>query len=164
MHLSIRVPAEGIENQSPSRREKLHVTNCDVGARDRIAARQAHGRAPYIVGPLDIRVLYVGHLNGRGAIRAVLGEAVELVDDDRIPHVLHVDLPEGHARDSPGPALPRFDPYPVVGILDHRVAHRYVGGTRARVVLAQAPYAVYLSHYEYFTCSLYMIKACILYV
>lgn len=123
LHNPISVPAKWVQDVFPLRRKQLDLRERQVGARDCIAAPEMHRRASDIVRALDVGVQDVRNIDRRGLVGARLGKAVVLVDDDRVPNRIHVDVVEGHVRDGTRTALPRLDPDPVVRMLDHRIHH-----------------------------------------
>lgn len=51
-----------------------------------------------VVGSFDVAVDYVGYKHCRGLVHTLFGEAVELIDDDWVPNVVHVKITECHSR------------------------------------------------------------------
>lgn len=97
---SISVPAERIQHQVSPRRKKLYVGQRYVGARHRVAAREMHRRASYVVGSLYAAVLHARYGHRRGSVGAVVlrgGETVELVDYYGVSNVVHVNVVECHS-------------------------------------------------------------------
>ena len=149
LHHSVRVPAVGVRKQrscasssssSTAGRQQLDAGHGDVRAGDGVAAREADGRAGglRVVRAADVPVRDAGNAHCRGLVGAPASEAVVLVDDDAVLHVLHLHAGELHRRHRACAALPRLDPYAVVGVDDPRVPDRDVGHAGARVVHAQA--------------------------
>lgn len=82
-----------------------------------------HRRAPRVVCAPDVRVCNVRDAHRRRLVRAAPGQAVVLIDDDRVSNGVHVDVVERNLGHRPRSALPSLDPDPVVGVLDLRVRH-----------------------------------------
>ncbi|BAS93136.1 Os05g0279850, partial [Oryza sativa Japonica Group] len=136
---AVGAPAEWVVDELAAEGEQLDLGHGDVGAGDGVAAGEVdRGRAD-VVGSPDVGVGDVGDVHGGGLVHAPLVQAVVLVDDDAVPHVLHAHRVEVDPGHRPHPALPRLDPQPVVRVPDHRVPHRHVRHARLRVVHAQAP-------------------------
>jgi hypothetical protein len=134
----VRAPAEGVVDELAAEGQELDLGHGDVGAGHGVAAGEVDGRAAGIVGSPDVGVGDVGDVHGRGLVHAPLVQAVVLVHDDAVAHVLHGHRVEGDARHGAHPALPRLDPQAVVRVPDHRVPDRHVRHARLRVVHAEA--------------------------
>lgn len=71
----------------------------------------------------------MGYENCRSLVDAALGEAVILVDDDRVSDCVHVNVIEGYFRYRTWPSLPCFDPNTIGRMLDDWVCHCDVWNT-----------------------------------
>lgn len=96
LHSPISIPAKWVQDVIPLRRKQLDLRERQVSAGDCVAAPEMHRRASDIVCALDVGVGDVSNIDRRGLVGAFLGEAVVLVDDDRVPNHVHVDVVEGH--------------------------------------------------------------------
>ena len=57
-----------------------------------------HWRASDIISTFDVCIRDMGYENCRSLVDAALGEAVVLVDDDRVSDCVHVNVIEGYFR------------------------------------------------------------------
>lgn len=101
---AIRVPAHGRRREEGGLAgQELHLVDFDVAARDGVAAREVDRRvgAELIVRALNVAKGDVADEHGRCIVLALVGVAVELVDDNRVSHVDHSDSVECHMLDHP---------------------------------------------------------------
>lgn len=144
---SISIPTERIIHQLPFKRKQFHFRHGYVCARHRITAGEVYRRVSDVVRTLYVWVWYVGYKHCWCLVHACFGQAVILVYNDAVPHVLHYYAVKGDAWYWAHASLPCLDPDSIVRIFNHRIPDSNVRYTCLWIVHTQASNAAYTVWY-----------------